>query len=400
MIEKLVEIHLRLAREVEKLSYKRYLFEKIRWNSSLVGITGARGVGKTTLLLQYYLSNFNDPERCLYLSADNINVVNKGLYNLAEEFFKLGGEVLLIDEVHKYPDWQIELKNIYDSFPKKRIIFSGSSSISILKGKADLSRRAVFYNLKGLSFREFLILHLDIQFEPIRFEELLSNHIRLANQISSKIPVLKYFRDYLKFGYYPFFKEGVDLFYNKLNNVVEKIICEDIPSLFNIRYGTVHNLKKLLYLVTTSQPFTPNVSHISSQLGISKEYIYSYIEELQKAGLFNLLYPKLKGLRLIRKPQKIYLENTNLFYLVEEERGFTIEKGSIRETFFLNQSTTAIKIYFSQMADFVDSKGRIFEVGGRGREADVSVHNYFIVKDDIIVGFKNRIPLWLFGFLY
>lgn len=400
MIEKLAEIHLSLAREIGKLSYKRYLFNKIRWDSPLIGITGARGVGKTTLLLQYYLSDFRDPERCLYLSADNINVVNRGLYNLAEEFFRLGGEVLLIDEVHKYPGWQMELKNIYDSFPKKRLIFSGSSSIGILKGRADLSRRAVFYDLKGLSFREFLILYLDVWFEPVGFEDLLVNHVKLADRVGSKIPVLKYFRDYLKFGYYPFFKEGVDLFYNKLNNVVEKIICEDIPSLFNIRYSTVHNLKRLLYLVATSQPFTPNVSRLSSQLGISKEYIYNYLDELQRAGLFSLLYPRLKGLKLVRKPQKIYLENTNLFYLVEGEKGFSVEKGSIRETFFINQSANAVKLYFSQTADFVDGKGRNFEVGGRKKEKGVPVHNYFIVKDDIITGFKNSIPLWLFGFVY
>ena len=399
MIEKFIEIHLSLVKEVEKLPYKRYLFKKINWNNHLIGITGARGVGKTTLLLQYYLQNFKTPQDCLYLSADNINVINRGLYNIAEEFFKYGGKVLLVDEIHKYPDWQIELKNIYDSFPKKKIIFSGSSSISILKGKGDLSRRAVFYNLRGLSFREYLILRLNKQFQPVDFKDLLKEHIKLADEVSSQIPVLKYFREYLKYGYYPFFKEGVDSFYNKLGNVIEKIFYEDIPSLFNIRHSTIYSLKKLFYLVATSQPFAPNISRISSQLEISKEYIYTYIEELQKAGLFILLYPRAKGFNLLRKPQKIYLENSNLFYLIEQEKGFAVEKGSIRETFFLNQLGSLIKLYYSDKADFMDSKGRLFEVGGKGKGDNNSL-NIFLAIDDITVGFKNKIPLWLFGFLY
>jgi len=398
MIEKLIEIHLSLVKEVEKLPYKRYLFNKINWKNPLIGIVGARGVGKTTLLLQYYLYNFKTPQDCLYLSADNINVINKGLYNIAEEFFKFGGKSLLIDEIHKYPDWQIELKNIYDSFPKKKIIFSGSSSIGILKGKGDLSRRAVFYNLRGLSFREYLILRLNRQFHPVNFKDLLKEHIKLADKINSQLPVLKYFREYLKYGYYPFFKEGVESFYNKLGNVIEKIFYEDIPSLFNIKHSTIYNLKKLFYLVATSQPFIPNISKISSQLGISKEYIYTYIEELQKAGLFILLYPKTKGFSLLRKPQKIYLENTNLFYLIEQEKGFTIEKGSIRETFFLNQLGSLEKLYYSDKADFMDREGRLFEVGGKEKKA--SSKDIFLALDDIVVGFRNRIPLWLFGFLY
>ncbi|OQX81310.1 MAG: hypothetical protein B6D56_02510 [Candidatus Omnitrophica bacterium 4484_70.1] len=398
MIEKLIEIHLSLAKEVEKLSYRRYLFDKINWKNPLIGIVGARGVGKTTLLLQYYLYNFKTPQDCLYLSADNINVINKGLYNIAEEFFKFGGKTLLIDEIHKYPDWQIELKNIYDSSPKKKIIFSGSSSIGILKGKGDLSRRAVFYNLRGLSFREYLILRLNKQFQPLDFKDLLKEHIKLADKISSQLPVLKYFREYLKYGYYPFFKEGIESFYNKLGNVIEKIFYEDMPSLFNIKHSTIYNLKKLFYLVATSQPFIPNISKISSQLGISKEYIYTYIEELQKAGLFILLYPKTKGFSLLRKPQKIYLENTNLFYLIEQEKGFTIEKGSIRETFLLNQLGSLKKLYYSDKVDFMDREGRLFEVGGKEKKA--SSKDIFLALDDIIVGFRNRIPLWLFGFLY
>jgi hypothetical protein len=356
-------------------------------------------------MLQYYLENFETPEACLYISADNINVAEKGLYNIAEEFFKFGGASLLVDEVHKYPKWQQELKNIYDSFPSKRIIFSGSSSIHILKGKTDLSRRVVFYDLKGLSFREFLELRINRTFKPFGFDELLKEHLKIAGKISQELPVLKYLKEYFKFGYYPFFKEGIDVFHTKLNNVVDKIFYDDIPLLFNVKPSTVHSLKKLFYLIATSQPFIPNITRISKQLGISKEYIYAYIDELEKAGLFILLWQCAKGYKLLRKPQKIYLENVNLFTLVEETKGLSIEKGSLRETFFLNQVSSSTRLYSSKMADFTDRHGRIFEVGGRSKQEQsgkdiLSKENYFIIPDDINVGFKNKIPLWLFGFLY
>lgn len=404
-MEKLIEIHILLVKEAKKLVYKRYLYDNINWNNRLIGITGARGVGKTTMMLQYYIEHFDNPEDCLYFSADNINIAKEGLYNLAEKFFNMGGKVLLIDEVQKYPEWQQELKNIYDSFPSKKVIFSGSSSINILKGKADLSRRVVFYNLKGLSFREFLILYADKFFNKLTIEELIRNHIKAASSINSQIPVLRYFKEYVKFGYYPFFKEGIDVFYGKLSNVVEKIFYEDIPLLFNVKPSSVYNLKKLFYLIATSQPFTPNISRISSQLGISKEYIYMYIEEIEKAGLFSLLYPNAKGFKLLRKPQKIYLENVNLFTLIEKEKGFNIEKGSVRETFFLNQVSGSVQLYYPEKADFVDSSGRYFEIGGRNKPDEGSSENkpeknYFTVCDDINVGFKTKIPLWLFGFLY
>lgn len=399
MIEKLIEIQLLLTKKIEKLTFKRYLFNKINWQNSLIGIIGARGVGKTTLLLQYYQDNFNSPQECLYFSADNINVINQGLYNIAEEFFKYGGKALLIDEIHKYPNWQWELKNLSDSFPEKKIVFSGSSTINILKGKADLSRRVVFYIMPGLSFREFLKLRIDREYGVIEFEQLLKNHIKIADKISSQFAVLKYFVEYLKFGYYPFFTEGIDSYYHKLNNVIEKVFYEDIPTAFKIRLPAIYNLKRLFYLVATSQPFVPNISKLSSQLGISKEFIYTYIEELEKANLFSLLYPRTKGLKLVRKPQKIYLENTNLFYLIEHEKGFTIERGNIRETFFLNQVGKVRKLSYSEEADFLDFKGIKYEIGGKNKQV-LSSENIIYALDGLTVGFKNRIPLWLFGFLY
>ncbi len=398
MINKLAQIQFNLAKEVKDMPFRRYLFSSINWDCRLIGIVGARGTGKTTMLLQYYLLRFKTPEDCLYLSADNINVSDKGLFALAEEFFSLGGQVILIDEVQKYPDWQREIKNIYDSFPGKKIVFSGSSSVQILKGKADLSRRVVLYQLKGLSYREYLCLRTGKTFKKFALDEVLTDHVRLAGGFDSRTPVLRYFKDYLKSGYYPFFKEGEDVFFNKLNNVIEKIFNEDIPFLFNIKPATIHSLKRFFYLVATSQPFVPNISRISSQLGISKEYIYAYIDEMEKAGLFMLLHSKNQGLRLLRKPQKIYLENSNLFSLVEESRGLSIEQGSIRETFFLNQVSAVNKLFYGEDCDFTDSLGRLYEVGGKDKEPVGK--GPFIISDGIEVGFKNKIPLWLFGFLY
>jgi hypothetical protein len=398
MIEKLIEIQLSLVGEVKKLKHSRYLLSKINWKNSLVGIVGARGVGKTTLLLQYYLKNFDSPQDCLYFSADNINVVNSGLYNLAEEFFKLGGQVVLIDEVHKYPKWQQEIKNVYDSFPNKQIVFSGSSSVNILKGKGDLSRRVVFYDLRGLSFREFILFKLGKKFEAVDLDVIIKDHLYLSEEVNFQISVLRYFREYLQFGYYPFFLEGKDSFYHWLNNVGEKIFYEDIPVLFNVKPSAIYGLKKLFYVVATSQPFAPNISKLSSQLNISKEYIYRYIDELQNANLFTLLYSKEKGFKLMRKPEKIYLENSNLFYLVRQNRGLNIETGSIRESFFISQVKDKTHLYYTPKADFIDNNGRLFEIGGKNKKTQNP--EIFYAVDDLTAGLKNRIPLWLFGFLY
>lgn len=398
MIEKLIEIQLSLVSEVKKLNHSRYLFFKINWKDSLIGIVGARGVGKTTLLLQYYIKNFYSPQDCLYFSADNINVINSGLYNLAEDFFKLGGETVLIDEIHKYPGWQQEIKNVYDSFPNKQIVFSGSSSVNILKGKGDLSRRVVFHDLAGLSFREFLLFRLGKKFKPVNLDVIIKDHLSLSEEVSSEIPVLRYFREYLKFGFYPFFLESKDSFYHRLSNVSEKIFYEDIPTLFNVKPSAVYGLKKLFYVVATSQPFVPNISKLSSQLNISKEYIYYYIEELQNANLFTFLYSKEKGFKLMRKPQKIYLENSNLFYLVRQNRGLNIEKGSIREAFFISQVKNKTNLYYTSKADFIDDKARLFEIGGKNKKTQNS--EIFYALDDVTAGLKNCVPLWLFGFLY
>ncbi len=402
-IERFFDIQKELAKSVS-LDFQRYLMREIDFSERLVGIVGARGTGKTTLLIQHYKKEFSSPEDCLYISADNIYVISQGLFNIADYFFKYGGKVLLIDEIHKYPQWAQELKNIYDSFPAKRIVFSGSSMLDIVKRKADLSRRAIVYHLRGLSFREFLEISGKIKLEPLEFQDILTGHTATANEIAGRVEVLKYFKDYLEKGYYPYFIESKkeENYFNKLNNALEKILYEDIPSVFNIKISTIPLLKKIIYLVASSHPFQLNIENLSRELGTSREYLYLYIEYLEKAGVFNLLNVGSKGKKIIRKPEKIYLENSNLVHLIHRETGFNYEIGAVREIFFLNQVKHKNRIFGSTHADFTVNDNYIFEIGGKSKRAgqvDLSKEEY-LVKDGLEIGSRHVIPLWIFGMMY
>lgn len=400
MLEELFEIQVRLAAHTPR-RFKRFLFEKINWEARCLGIVGARGVGKTTLLLQYYLENFSSPEECLYLSADHVLVVGHGLYQIAKEFFALGGKVIIFDEIHKYPSWSQELKNIYDSFPDKKIIFTGSSSLHLLKEKADLSRRTILYDLPGLSFREFLLLTEEGKdLGPFSLEEIIKNHVRIASEIASQLPVRKLFKEYLKYGYYPFFVEGISDYENKLLNAVEKIFYEDIPAVWKIKPGNVPLLKKVLWLIASSSPFEPNIEKMSREFRISKEYIYIYLEALEKSGLIKTISPLQKSYRLIRKPAKIYLDNPNLYHLFSG-RAFPPQIGSIRECFFVNQVSSKYSIRAASRGDFIVGDC-VFEVGGKSKKKRQirQEEQAFLVLDDIEVGVGPKIPLYLFGFLY
>ena len=401
MIEELFEIQTRLTSTIPK-RFQRFLFYEIDWNARCIGIVGARGVGKTTLVLQYYLHNFNTPEECLYFSADHVIVAGAGLYNIAREFFAYGGKILIIDEIHKYPEWSMELKNIFDSYPDKKIIFTGSSSLHIIKEKADLSRRAVIYNLPGLSFREYLILSNQYHSSPIVLEALLQDHVSLAVKISSKISVLKAFKNYLEYGYYPFFIEGLTDYMNKLFNALEKIFYEDIPSIWKIRPGKIINLKKLVWLIASSQPFQPNIDKISRELRISKEYVYIYLEALEKSGIIRSVFIKQTGFRSVRKPAKIYLNNPNLYLLFTGKRGLQPEIGAVREAFFLSQASQKYHVYAAPKGDF-QIEDYIFEVGGQDKQRSQireAGERGFLLVDNLEVGAGRKIPLYLTGFLY
>lgn len=401
MLGEFVELQIENARSVD-MAFKRYLFGQINWNARLVGIVGARGTGKTTLLLQYYKEHFSSPEECLYITADHVRVAALGLFEIASDFFKMGGKVFIIDEVHKYPDWTREVKNIYDSFPKAKIIVSGSSTTAVIQGKHDLSRRIMLYTLRGLSFREYLELELHEKLDAYALNDIIGKHVKIASSLIRIPNILKHFNDYLNHGHYPFYLEGKDEFPSKLGNVIEKIISSDIPAIYGLKPSSIHFLRKLIYLVATSQPFIPNVERISGQLGLSKEYVYNYLDYLEEAHLFSFLHKNEQGLKLVRKAQKIYLENPNLFHAILGKTGFRSEIGAVRESFFVNQLAGVHRIHVGDQNDFVVDGEYDFEIGGRqkGSEQLRGKKNAVIAADGIEVGTKNKIPLWLFGFLY
>ncbi|OGT47128.1 MAG: hypothetical protein A3F17_01925 [Gammaproteobacteria bacterium RIFCSPHIGHO2_12_FULL_41_15] len=382
-------------------TFQRYLYKQIDWQNRAICVCGARGVGKTTLMCQYYLNNFDNAEKALYLSADNIHVLSQGLLSLASEYFSLGGEALLIDEVHKYPDWSIEIKNILDTYPKKQIIFSGSAAMELKRSKADLSRRVLYYEMPGLSFREYLIFIDAITLEPMTLNEILTQHIKLAGKFKT-VNVLKLFHDYLKHGYYPYFLENQNSYLVKLNNVIEKVIMEDIPSTKSIRQGTITQLKKILWLIATSICLVPNVDKISKNLGITREIVYDCLEYLAQSGLTQNVYATGKGMRLIRKPGKIFLDNCNLLYALNDQLALESGIGPLRETFFVNQLSTQHAINVHDSADFLVDNEWIFEVGGlhKTTEQIKALQNAYLAVDGIQVGFGNKIPLYLFGCLY
>lgn len=399
-LEDLMAIH----REVvgaTAFDIKRYLYAQINWSARAICILADRGVGKTTLMCQHLLEEYKTVDRALYISADNIHVNAWGLFKIAQSYFAMGGEALFIDEVHKYPNWSIELKNIIDTYKNHKIVFSASSSLDLNKSKADLSRRVVYYPLRGLSFREFILIEKKREIPPCSLTELLGRHVAFAEELKPLKP-LKLFSDYLSHGYYPFYLEGVQDYVSKLNNVIEKVIFEDIAVVYNLKQTTLPVLKKILWLVATTDGLIPNIDNLSSSIGISREVIYNCLEYLGQSGLLCNLYPEGKGLKLIRKPGKIYLNNTNLLHAINGSLKREGGKGGFRETFFSNQVGPLYKLNLHSSADFIIDSEIVVEVGGAGKKSSQiqNIPNSYLALDDIEVGFKHKIPLYLFGLLY
>ena len=380
------------------VQHKRYLYQDIDWEGRLIGVTGTRGTGKTTLLLQYLKDNFHRKENVLYASLDNIYFTKNSLLDLAEKFDAYGGTHLFLDEVHRYPDWAIELKNIYDSFPDMRVVFTGSSMLEIYKSNADLSRRAISYELKGLSFREFLLLEHNLDFPVLTLKEILKNHYTIASDIIGKIKILPEFKKYLKYGYYPIYKEGLKSYSLRLQNAVNTVLDNDLHSVESVEYTTIFKIKKLLMVLASLVPYTPNINSLSSEIETNRANALRYLEYLKRAGLIQtFLYPQ-KSMKAFGKPNKIYLNNSNLLYILADENA---NIGNVRETFFANQVSAKYAVNTSQKGDFqVD--GCIFEVGGEKKSYKQikDLPESYLVVDETEVGYGNKIPLWLFGFLY
>ena len=385
-----------------KETFIRSIDKKINWNSRLIGIKGARGCGKTTLLLQHLKNNHMDlvsSGKALYVSLDNIWFAKNSLLDLVETFSKNGGKILYLDEVHRYEDWPIYIKNIYDDYPELQVVFTGSSLLQILDARADLSRRPVMYNMQGLSFREYLNIKTGNDFQELSLEEILQNHIQKAFDICDKVKPFEYFEDYLKTGYYPFFLEGLDTYYMKLEETINMILDVELPLLRKIDIAYVPKIKKLLSIIAESSPFMLNTSKISGAMEINRTTLLSYLKSLTDAKLIASLYKDSRGVSSLQKPDKVFLENTNLMYLFQGEN---VDEGNIRETFLVNQLSYNQIVEFSEVSDFFVNNKYTIECGGKSKTGEQikNLENAFIAADGIEIGIGSKIPLWLFGFLY
>ena len=376
----------------------RSFISTIDWTNRFIGIKGSRGVGKTTLLLQYIRLHFKADNSVLYISLDHLFFLENKLYDLAAVFYKKGGVFLAIDEVHRYKNWAIELKNIYDDMPDLRVAFTGPSLLHLNKSKADLSRRVIMYSMPGLSFREFLHFETAIEFKSFTLDQLLKDHIAIAIQIKQRIKPLQYFNDYLNFGYYPYYIENRRSFHQKLSETILTVLEVDIPQYALIQISNIEYLKKLLAIISNSVPFKPNMNSLSERTGISLNTMKLYLKLLNDAELLQLLYVENKGINSLNKPEKIYLNNSNLMNNLSVDANI----GNSRETFFFNQVSKQSKVKASKNTDFYVNDTYSFEIGGRSKSKRQikNLQNAFVVKDDINIGSENVIPLWLFGFLY
>lgn len=374
------------------ISFLRYKYYELDWTRRVFGIVGPRGVGKTTMVLQYIKQKLSLQDS-LYITLDHIYFSTHTLIDVADKFYKEGGKHLIIDEVHKAFNWSVQLKQIIDSYPNMQIIFTGSSILDIYRGVADLSRRAPIYEMQGLSFREYLVLYHDIQTPTWNLDDLINHRVTLTN-VEHPLPL---FNDYLKRGYYPFERIASD-FSTNLMQVINRTMETDIPLYANINISVARKLQNLLVVIAESVPFKPNYKKLAEVTGISRNDIADYIYYMERAGMLMSLHDTTQGIRSIGKSHKLYVDNTNLMYVLSPEN---IDKGNLRETFFLNQMRVKYPVIASQKADF-EIGNYVFEVGGKNKnqkQLDNNPNGY-IVKDDIEFGYRNIIPLWAFGLTY
>lgn len=372
------------------LSFRRYKYNDIKWNGRFFGIVGPRGVGKSTMLLQYIKENQTVSDT-LYVSADHLYFATNSLVGLADRFVKMNGKHLFIDEIHKYPGWSRELKQIYDTHSELQVVISGSSILDIYKGMADLSRRVPIYEMQGLSFREYLLLFHGIDVPAYSIEDILSHKVSIP--VAHPLPL---FHDYLKRGYYPFGNdEELEM---ELMQVINQTMEVDIPQFLEFNVTAGRKLKQLLMVVAKSVPFKPVMQKLADVTGISRNNISDYLIYMERAGMITQLRDSTGGIRGIGKVEKLYLDNTNLIYTLTPREA---EIGNVRETFFMNQMRVRHDIVSSPISDF-QIEDMTFEIGGRkkGQKQIESAAHGYIVKDDIETGFANVIPLWTFGFNY
>lgn len=388
-MEKLYEYFLRKLSSTPT-KFFRYKFHDIKWQGRAFGIVGPRGVGKSTMLLQYIKLNLNTSDT-LYVSADNVYFSASSLVALADNFVKMGGKHLFIDEIHKYPNWSRELKQIYDGYADLQIVISGSSILDIYRGMSDLSRRIPMYEMQGLSFREYLALFHSIDVPVASLDDIIGNRVPLP--VEHPLPL---FHDYLRRGYYPFGRD--EEFDIELMQVVSQTMETDIPQYLALNASMGHKLKGLLMVVAQSVPFKPVIQHIADATGLSRNNIPDYFLHMERAGMIAQLRDDTLGLRGLGKVEKLYLDNTNLIYALAPTDA---NIGNVRETFFMNQMRVKNEVKASRISDFAIGN-RTFEFGGKkkGSKQIANAAEGYVVKDDIEYGFANVIPLWAFGMNY
>ena len=381
------------------LDFKRFLFNQIKWNNRLIGIKGARGTGKTTLSLQWLKQQGLPITKAAYFSLDDLYFTNHSLKETVAQFHKQGGEILVLDEVHKYKNWSTEIKNIYDVYTGIKIVFTGSSIIDITRQQGDLSRRAIVYELPGLSYREFLSLKYNLQFLAFSLNDLLSDASALKKQLPISFRPLEYFNEYLQTGYYPFMIEDKETVHQKINQLIRTIVEYDMAELKDFDIRNAKKILQLMYVIAQQVPFKPNLVSLAEKTSIHRNSLNNYLHYLEQATLISSLQPAGKSTAVLQKPEKIYLNNTNLLYALAEQQ---VDKGNLRETFFLSQMNVVSKISMPKQGDFLVDNKFTFEVGGKDKSKKqlVGIKNAWVVKDDLEFPVGNDLPLWMFGCLY
>ena len=388
--------HRRLANI--NLTFKRYLYDKINWDVRLIGIKGERGVGKTTMILQHLKETIENIDEAMYLSLDNLWFNDNSLSELVEFLYTHGVRIIYFDEVHKCKNWLTYLKNFYDDYPELKMVYTASAMLRMDYSLADLSRRQSLYTLNGLSFREYLEYCGLLNMPAIGLRELLKNHVDYAMQVTSKIPVLKYFDEYLHRGYYPYFKEVGEDYVLSVSDSARTVIETDIPAVESISYTSIEKIKKLLMVIAQSVPFEVNITRLAEQLESTRDQTLKMLSLLGSSALLNIFGEKIRDYKHLTGPKKIFLGNTNLMHSLTD----IITKGTERETFFANQLGSVAEVTIPKDGDFLVDGKYLFEVGGRRKpfKQIADIPDSYLAVDDIDVGYGARIPLWMLGCLY
>ena len=397
-MQKIYLTYSRLLSSVDN-SYHRYLYDKINWDNRLIAIKGPKGVGKTTLVLQHIKDTFKDVTKALYVSMDNIWFKSHTVSELVEYHYSHGGTHIFIDEVHKYNDWAQEIKNVYDSYPDFHIVVTGSSLLQLEDAmEHDLSRRCRLYDLQGLSFREFVRLETGKEFNVYNIEQVVKSHFEIATEITSKVKILPLFEKYVRNGYYPFYREEGDGYWDRLQFVVRTIVENDIPSVDKIEFESLYKAERFLSILSEMVPFTLNIASLTSTLGLSRNSLLKIFDLLDRAKLIRLMYTCKVGMKQLAKPEKILFDNSNLLFALTSN----VDSGTVRECFFCNQVGQLYNTVIPKTGDCLVNDKYLFEIGGKKKSFKQvkEIPDSYVVADDIEVGMGNRIPLWLFGFMY